>query len=340
MVRLWPLYCTWIILAFTLVGTSAVFGQAASEPSESDLIAQIRAHYRSLGVPSPDPSELGRAFYPNRLNLPTMMTQIGGYWFIVDSYNNRVLYSDQPDQALDQWNLLDGELSRPHSIAGNGEFFLVDDTEAHSLRVYRDNGSGIERHQLILDAGARPHRVWYEPESSTFYSLAANSQELLVMRQQNDSLEILSRTQLPSIRGMYVRSFRVIDGKLWLFTAHGIVSVVDHLDPGFPEIARYTIPPELESLNDMIRVGGKGAPWYATATRNRLSQCRLVASGNRGGFQCRALHSQVGFRGNPYLFHLEGSRLYLGVIAGKDTILRMDLSPTGEISAVVDLFSG
>ena len=159
------------------------------------------------------------------------------------------------------------------------------------------------------------------------------------MKLQYDSLEVLRRIQLPSIRGMYVRSFRVIDGKLWLFTAHGIVSVVDLLDPDFHEVARYTVPPELQSLNDMIRVGGRDSPWYATATRNRLSQCRLVASGKSGGFECREVHSQVGLRGNPYLFHLEGSRLYLGVVAGRDTILRMDLSPKGEIASVVDLFS-
>ena len=318
-----------------LICLSSVWADATPDP-ESERIAAVQATYREMGVPTPDPGELGRVFFPDRLNLPTMMSRIGRYWFIVDSYNNRVLYSDQPDLPLDRWRVLDDTLSRPHSIAGDGEFFLVDDTEAHSLRAYRDTPDGLVRVQSIVDAGARPHRVWFEPGESRFYSLSANTQELLVMALNDGVVEVLSRSRLASVQGMYVRSFRLIDGRLWLFTAHGVVSVVDHRAAGMPEVARYTVPPELASLNDMIRIGDSKGSWYLSATRNRLAQCRLIEAGAR--FDCEDLRPRVGYRGNPYLFHRENDALYLGIVAGHDTILRMALSQEGGIIGVTDLF--
>jgi hypothetical protein len=306
--------------------------------TEAEEIAAVQAHYRALGVPSPEPGELGRPFRPHRLNLPTMMSRIGKYWFIIDSYNNRVLYSARLDGDLDNWRLLDGRLSRPHSIAGDGEFLVLDDTEAHAIRVYRDNGGGFSRHQVFIDAGARPHRVWYEPADARFYALAANSQELLVMRAKGEKLEIVARDQLPSIRGMYTRSFRVIDHRLWLFTAHGVVSVVDHHAPGYPEVARYTVPADLAGINDMVRAGDAGGPWYLSATRNLLAQCRLIERGSEGRFDCQDLKPRVEFRGNPYLFHRYEDAMYLGVVAGRDTVLRIDLSQQGEVRGVEDLF--
>ncbi len=325
-------------IAAILVLCVTIFVGACSEQSPSDeeiseRIAAVQERYRARGVPTPDPGELRRTFYPDRLNLPTFTTRIGDRWYLVDSYNNRLLAASKPDLPLNEWEVVDDDLSRPHSIAGNGTFLVVDDTEAHSVRVYRRDGSETILRQVIVDAGPRPHRTWFDEATDRFYILSAASQEILVLRREGEKLVEESRTRIASIRDLYTRSFRLIDGNLWLFTAAGVVSVVDHRLPDYPEIARYRVPEHLAGLNDMIRVGEH---WYLSATRNLLAQCSLDREARL--FRCEDLRPRVPFKGNPYLFHREGDALYLGVVAGRDTVLRIDLDEEGDVVAVSDLF--
>lgn len=314
-------------------GVSGGAGTARVHPelTMASVIARVQDHYRAAGVPSPAGGELRRAFRPGGLNLPTMMTRIGDNWFVVDSYNNRVLYSDEATASLTDWRLLDGDLSRPHSIAGNREYLVVDDTEAHSVRVYRRQGEGYRLHQVFIDAGARPHRVWYDEDSDRFFVLAANSQELTVYRIGDAGLEQVSRASIEAIAGVYTRSFRMIDGAIWLFPSNGVVTVIDPDMPGYPSMARYRVPGHLSGLNDMIRVG---ETWYLSATRNLLAACVPSTDGGpEDRFDCKDLRQRVDYRGNPYLFDFRDDALTLGIVAGRDSILRLALDGKGGIAS-------
>ncbi len=328
-----------VVVWLSFFGTGRSSQGAASVPASATMtiagmITGAQERYRVLGIPTPSPGELGRPFRPTRLNLPTMMTRIGGYWFVVDSYNNRILYNDRVDTPIQQWRLLDGDLSRPHSIAGNGEYLVVDDTEAHSLRVYRREEDGYGLHQLFIDIGARPHRVWYESSSDRFYVLSANSQELSIYGVGRGGLEQIRKTQVRAIAGAYTRAFRIIDGSIWLYSANGMVSVVDPRKVDLPLIAQYRVPQPLANLNDMIRVG---TTWYLSATRNHLAECELNRTADRGEFHCMDLQSEVPYKGNPYFFDKQNDALLLGIVAGRDAVFRLSLNQEGRLTSAATL---
>ena len=116
------------------------------------------------------------------LSIPTYVTKIDNTWFIVDCYHNQVLYYDTkadgkteydnagesdnnnesagvpdddensddfPKVDLTEWHVLpdDPELpmNQPHTIAGDGNVLLVDDTENNRVLVYAVNdGKGSD----------------------------------------------------------------------------------------------------------------------------------------------------------------------------------------------------
>ena len=116
------------------------------------------------------------------LSIPTYVTKIDNTWFIVDCYHNQVLYYDTkadgkteydnagesdnnnesagvpdddensddfPQVDLTEWHVLpdDPELpmNQPHTIAGDGNVLLVDDTENNRVLVYAVNdGKGSD----------------------------------------------------------------------------------------------------------------------------------------------------------------------------------------------------
>lgn len=297
----------------------------------------------------PDSTVLQRTFYPDRLNLPTMLTRVDDLWFVVDSYNNRVLYSDRLDRHIRDWHILDHRLSRPHTIASNGNLFVVDDTDANAVRVYRRQAQtassdmsedAIDNQfrlvQIIQNTGIRPHRVLFDPATEQFLVLAADSQEMFVFDPGRDGLRLQTRVALPSISGMYTRSFRLMGDEMWLLTGAGNISVVSYRDNSFREIRKISVPPEYGSLNDLWFQNGK---YYLTATMGKFGRCEL----GQEGMHCVDAIDQVPGASNPYLFsdliQCNGrSTVFLGLVGGKDTILSLQFDDEGSISESGMLF--
>ena len=76
------------ILVIAGVGEGIYLLSRDPVPSEAPV-----AKVRPLKMPNRDPGTYRRVFKPDRLYLPTLAEKFGDTYFIVDTYNNRVIYS-------------------------------------------------------------------------------------------------------------------------------------------------------------------------------------------------------------------------------------------------------
>ena len=307
--------------AMVFVVTLAVSAQAPVAPPvngpERERIETINERF---GI-NPTPRDvLKKTFYPDRLNLPTHLARAGEYWFITDSYNNRVIYSDRLDLPIRDWLVLDEQLSRPHSLASDGRYYVVDDTDAHALRVYIREGETFKLKQMITDVGARPHRVLFDPDTEAFYALASRSQEMVKLVITVDSVSVKFRRHLPDLNAAYTRSFQLIDGKMYIASGPGYITVLEYRDDSYRLLGKYNLPQRLQGMNDLFRVGDK---WYINATLNIALECDSLAQLEQD--ECRSVYDDWQLTGNPYYFSFIDDRYFVTQVAGGDNIVELEL---------------
>ena len=74
--------------------------------------------------------------YDSRLSVPTYITKIDDVWFLVDCYHNRVLFTKELGTPIDEWNIMCTQAYYPHTLASDGNVYLIDDTELNRVLVY------------------------------------------------------------------------------------------------------------------------------------------------------------------------------------------------------------
>ncbi len=157
------------------------------------------------------------ANYDNVLSVPTYVTKVGDYYFIVDSYHNRVIYSYDLSAPLNEWYIMCSEATQPHTMASDGEVYLIEDTENNRVLVYELINGCFLNTQVIYKIGDRPHFTYYDEKSDTFYVWSSNTGELYCFRHTPDStrLYLTDVRTIDKLSGLYVRSFSIIDGDIY-----------------------------------------------------------------------------------------------------------------------------
>ncbi len=133
-------------LACMAVGLFAACGASRPQPAEkyvpegflqeSALISFDRSSLNAI----PD--------NPNAaLNVPTYITKVEDTYFIVDCYNNQVIYHDNLTDPLYEWQIMTKDISMGHTLASDGLVYLIDDTENNRVLVMEkeqnENGQTI-----------------------------------------------------------------------------------------------------------------------------------------------------------------------------------------------------
>ena len=78
------------------------------------------------------------------LKVPAQITRQGNYYFIVDTYNDQVLYASDLWKPINEWRVMDRKFNRPHAIASDGSMYLVVDTDNNRVLCYEYRGKGRE----------------------------------------------------------------------------------------------------------------------------------------------------------------------------------------------------
>lgn len=196
--------------------------------------------------------------YPS-LNVPTQITKLDGLYFIVDCYNNQVIYNDNTDEPLNCWKVMTDDINRGHTIASNGNVYLIDDTENHRILVMKKttNANGevtFVRTQEFTEIGTRPHYIIYYPETDTFYVLSSMTGELYLFRYSpdKDMVFLSEKKSFPELNGYYVRSFSIIDNKLYLVSGDAAITVANLQT--FEVEQKYPVPNELVGMIQISRI--------------------------------------------------------------------------------------
>lgn len=227
------------------------------------------------------------------LSVPTYITKIKDTYFIVDCYNNQVIYHDNLTDPLYEWRIMTTDVSMAHTIAGDGTVYMIDDTENNRILIMEEsvneNGQPIFiPTQEFTEIGDRPHYVIYHEPTDTFYAWSSESGEMFLFRHpKDDSRMYLTEVRsIPSLNGVYVRSFTIIGDRIYFVSGNS--SIIEADLATFKIKEEYPVPDE---LSGMIQLTPIGDYYYITistdvtgnqdyATMIRTKSLKDLAKGN------------------------------------------------------------
>ena len=154
------------------------------------------------------------------LDVPTCITRIDGTWFLADCYHNQILWNDAedaPERPLTDWRVVTADATQPHTIAGDGSVYLVDDTENHRVLVFERIGDAFLNTQTFWNIGVRPHYTAYDLRSDAWYVWSSMTGELYLFRRAKGTKDVYLTEvrQIEALRGIYIRSFTIVGDRIY-----------------------------------------------------------------------------------------------------------------------------
>ncbi len=249
------------------------------------------------------------------LSVPTWITKIDGVYFIVDCYHNEVIYNDNLEDPLWQWNVMTSEMSMGHTLAGDGTVYLVDDTENNRIMVFEKSDGKFVFSQEFAGIGNRPHYIIYDEESRIFYAWSSMSGEMyLFSRPIEDSSRVylMGIKQIPSLDGVYVRSFTIIDDDIYFVSGNSEILRAD-LET-FEIKESYPVP---ESMAGMIQLTYIEGYYYITISTDitgnqdyaTMIRCKKLSDLEKGKYE-DVYENFIG-GGTPYYINFFDDSYYL-----------------------------
>lgn len=193
------------------------------------------------------------------LNVPTYITKVEDTYFIVDCYNNQVIYHDNLTDPLYEWQIMTKDISMGHTLASDGLVYLIDDTENNRVLVMEkeqnENGQPIfVPTQEFQNIGNRPHFIIYDEYTDTFYVWSSQSGEMYLFRHaKDDSRMYLTEVRsIPSLSGIYVRSFTIIEDRIYFVSGNSSIIEADLYS--FEIKKEYPVPPEMAGMIQLVQI--------------------------------------------------------------------------------------
>lgn len=203
-------------------------GEILSVNGTSVIIPMNDIPARQLGVSEvykSDPYNTVR-----KLNLPAQITQQGNFYFIVDTYNNQVIYSSNLWKPVNEWFVMDKNLNKPHAVASDGVIYLVADTDNNRVLCYEYINGRFQNTQRFDNMGIRPHYIQYDAASESFFVWSSVTGDMYIVKRlpEYNYMYIKEIRHIYELDGFYVRSFS-IEGDEVLFPSgnNGYMIVAD-----------------------------------------------------------------------------------------------------------------
>ena len=193
------------------------------------------------------------------LSVPTHITQVEGLYVILDCYHNQVIFNDNLVEPLTEWKVMISDLNRPHTLASDGEIYVIDDTDNHQLVVMkRVEAEGMEptfaMTQEVEGVGNRPHYTIYHEESGIFYVWSSQNGEMYLFKRKEgiDEIELKEIKRIPELCESYVRSFTIIDDCIYFVSGNNNVIEADL--ESFAVLEYWPVVPEIGGMVQMNRI--------------------------------------------------------------------------------------
>lgn len=246
------------------------------------------------------------------LYTPTQIAKLYGYYFIVDCWHHRVLYSEHMYDAICDWQVLDDiTLSGPHSIASDGELFVVDNTDRHQLNVYKCVQGSFELIQVVISVGSRPHKVVFCQQRKLFMVLSSYTQELYTFINNNGLLQLHGRHKLNELAGVYCRSFSIVNYYLLVCGANGDICTYD-IDAGFTFKSKITVSDKLTGRHGLNEIAFIDSEFYLSATPSVLLKAKCLDGFTTGEYEVVKFPVAMS---TPYYFSIFDNAIWVCSIA-------------------------
>lgn len=218
------------------------------------------------------------------LSVPTYITRVEELYFIVDCYNNQVIYHENLSDPLYEWQVMTDDISMGHTLASDGKVYLIDDTENNRILVMEkgENSSGqpvFIPTQEFREIGERPHYIIYDEYTDTFYAWSSLSGEMYLFRHPEDStrMYLTEIRSVESLNHVYVRSFTIVEDSIYFVSGNSSIIEADLYS--FRIKKEYPVPPEMAGMIQITPIGdyfyitistdSTGSQDYATILRTQ-----------------------------------------------------------------------
>ncbi len=193
------------------------------------------------------------------LSVPTQITKIDGLYFIVDCYHDQVIFHDNIEDPLTDWQIMTNDMIKGHTVASDGSVYLVDDTENHRVLILKkqtsaDGGIFFEAVQEFNEIGVRPHYIIYHEPTDTFFVWSSMGGEMYLFRRDpsTERVYLTDIKSIPSLLGVYVRSFTIEGDDIFFVSGNKSILCCDLETFAIKE--EYPVPDELAGMIQLTRI--------------------------------------------------------------------------------------
>lgn len=182
------------------------------------------------------------------LSVPTYLTKVENTYFLVDCYHNQIIYNDNLTDPLSEWKVMTDRIDKGHTLASDGDVYLIDDTEQNRVLIFEKQGDSYIHTQTFQDIGNRPHYIIYDEPTDTFYAWSSMSGEMYLFR-HNPGDTRMYLTEIRSIESLdqvYVRSFTIIGDDIYFVS--GNASIIRADLTSFEILERYPVPDNMAGM--------------------------------------------------------------------------------------------
>lgn len=239
---------------------------------------------------------------------PTYITKLNDKYFIVDCYHHRVIYTDDINNEIGSWTTVDYEFAGCHSIASDGELYVIENAGYNEVIVLDQN---LKFKQKFKNVGTRPHRTIYDSESQAFYVI--DSPKIICFKKIGGVIVKQYEKTLTFIADSYVRSIKIIDSKMYFVSGQSKIVAANYLDESYSIINEYPVPNELVGMNDIAKIGSY---YYITSTANNVGEVvpkavRVTSLSQLITSSYEDVYATIGFTGTPYFISVFDNRVYI-----------------------------
>ncbi|WP_238402953.1 ATP-binding cassette domain-containing protein [Paenibacillus mesophilus] len=276
--------------------------------------------YAKGGKSDPDP--INPLIYREKLYSPTFIAKYNNDYFIVDCWHHRVIYNENLIDPIKKWKTLAGSFSNPHSIASDGEVFLVEDTKYDRVKVLRRKGTSFVETQSIGNIGSQPNKIIYDLKNKRFFGIAASSQQVFTLKNKGNEVIVEKIIKLDYLKTAYVRAISFIDEKIYFVSGPGKIIAAQASDLTFDLIEEFIVPFELQGMNDIAKIGSY---YYLSVYQNGAGDItpKLVRTKDLNELQnnnYEDLNDQLSLTGVPYNISFLDDRIFLTEIDSHSSI--------------------
>ena len=255
-----------------------------------------------------------------RLYSPTQINKFGDLYFINDCWQHRIIYNDNLTAPISEWSTLTEDIIGGHTISSDGSIYVCDDTDNNALRVFVRTDNGFLEVQNITDVCYRPHYTYYDEMTDLFYVLGVDNGELLVYRNENQTLTQVNHISYDGCISSYTRSFAIIDG--YMYIIGNSIYKVDYLND-YSIIEVYELPEKMQGTVGLMKVQDY---YYLTiyTDRNYNKEPGFIRTRDLNLIiknEYEDIYDELGLVGTPYLMTEIDGRYYIAEMDQKNGVV-------------------